>query len=543
MLWEIWGRRKVNFAFDAAALLASLLCVHWMQHGLGDITRAVLILVLVSCFLGSHLDLLTCFGFIEINAQKVQSGYPGRLLLKPVSTLKLVLVPMLFGGAAVVAILLTWNELVLQPLKPAGAFDSLWLGAVVLSFFWWMQALAWSFPLLPGRSLVIVMVAVFHLLLGLLPLAPTFFLSGWRWPILVALLVSAVLVAWIGVKLMRQGRWEGPSPMARFWSRLGSAWARGRRKKFRSAFGAQFWLEWHRQGWLLPSLSGGIVFVMLPLIFVVNHQLEAAASGANFILIAATLTLTVPIMLSSVMGINIAQFDRLLPAGEPPIYIAIRPMTNGGFVIAKLAMALVSSILTWLVILSLGGFWLVLLEKDALIAKIPRGSPYELLAIVMGCVPLLLVLILFTWKNMIGGMGAGLTGRRWLATLFSFSKTAGIIGLAALVTALKLNDHFKELLLHWLTALLCLGLAGKILLSTAAFMVGIRRHAITIGVVAWIVGGWWIGGLFVASYAGLVCHAMHHSELWLWIALAGFQMLPLAELAIAPLALAWNRHR
>jgi hypothetical protein len=283
--------------------------------------------------------------------------------------------------------------------------------------------------------------------------------------------------------------------------------------------------------------------VILPLIFVVNHQLEAAASGANFILIAATSTLTVPIMLSSVLGINTAQFDRLLPAGEPPIYIAIRPMTNGGFVIAKLAMALASSILTWLVMLSVGGFWLVLLEKDALIAKVPWGSPYQLLAIGMGCLPLLLLLILFTWKNMMGGMSAGLTGRCWLATVFSLWKTAGLIGLGALAIALKLNDNFKESLLHWVTALLCLCLAGKIVVSIAAFMVGVRRHAITIGVVGWMVGSWWVGGLFVAAYAGLICHAAHHSELWLWIALAGFQVLPLADLAIAPLALAWNRHR
>jgi hypothetical protein len=62
ILWEIWGRRKMNFGWHAAALLASLLCVRWMQQGVSEVTGAVLTMILLSCFLGSYLDLLTCFG-------------------------------------------------------------------------------------------------------------------------------------------------------------------------------------------------------------------------------------------------------------------------------------------------------------------------------------------------------------------------------------------------------------------------------------------------------------------------------------------------
>jgi hypothetical protein len=50
-------------------------------------------------------------------------------------------------------------------------------------------------------------------------------------------------------------------------------------------------------------------------------------------------------------------------------------------------------------------------------------------------------------------------------------------------------------------------------------------------------------GVFVAGYAGLICHALNKPGLWVWVALAGFLVLPLTDLAIAPLALAWNRHR
>lgn len=54
----------------------------------------------------------------------------------------------------------------------------------------------------------------------------------------------------------------------------------------------------------------------------------------------------------------------------------------------------------------------------------------------------------------------------------------------------------------------------------------------------WIICGWSVCGLFAAGYAGLVCHAINKHSLWIWAALAAFLMLPLAELAIAPSALA-----
>ena len=48
---------------------------------------------------------------------------------------------------------------------------------------------------------------------------------------------------------------------------------------------------------------------------------------------------------------------------------------------------------------------------------------------------------------------------------------------------------------------------------------------------------------FVAGFAGLVCHALNKLDTWSGIALAGFLALPMTDLAIAPLSLAWNRHR
>ena len=160
-----------------------------------------------------------------------------------------------------------------------------------------------------------------------------------------------------------------------------------------------------------------------------------------------------------------------------------------------------------------------------------------------GCVPGLLLLVIWTWKNLVAGMGAGLTGRSWIIKLFPVWRTALLLGLCALISVAKSHVNFKAAWLPWLTGGLLVCLGAKIAFSIAVFVWGLRRNAITARAVGWIVGGWLAGGLFLAGCAGHVCSLINQSGLWIWIALGGFLILPLADLAIAPLALAWNRHR
>ncbi len=117
------------------------------------------------------------------------------------------------------------------------------------------------------------------------------------------------------------------------------------------------------------------------------------------------------------------------------------------------------------------------------------------------------------------------------------------MGLITLVMAANLYKDFREGLLHWLTGILTVCLAAKIVVAITAFVWGMRRNAITARAVGWMVGGWLVCGLFVAGYANHLCSAINQPGLRIWGTLGGFLILPLADLAIAPLALAWNRHR
>ena len=95
MLWEIWGRHKVNFLWHGAALAAS--CSLSTGRSMarpkcfgGPAGRGLV--------LSASWELTFICWFVLATSRlmpgKCKLGYPGRLLLKPVSTARLVLVPM-----------------------------------------------------------------------------------------------------------------------------------------------------------------------------------------------------------------------------------------------------------------------------------------------------------------------------------------------------------------------------------------------------------------------------------------------------------------
>ena len=252
--------------------------------------------------------------------------------------------------------------------------------------------------------------------------------------------------------------------------------------------------------------------------------------------------LILPLGFSVLLAPALAKFDRRQSTGELPVYIAVRPMTNGGFVLAKLVMALATSALTWLIVVA-AFLCLVLMEEKILLSKDGLVTPFGPVPFMAGCVPVLLLLIIWTWKNLVAGIGAGLTGHAWIGVVSIYWRIIFLVGLFPLVGTARTNVNFRETLLHWLTAILIACLVAKIATAVAAFVCCLRRNAITARAIGWIVGGWLVCGLFVAGYTGHVCSVINQPDLRRWVALGGFLILPLADLAIAPLALAWNRHR
>src|SRR5689334_9513178 len=91
MLWEIWARHKMVFFWQAVALLGCAIGLYWKSHTTSVVLSALVPMGSLISFAGAYLHLVVCFGYIEVDPQRVQVGYPPRLLLKPVSTGRLVL--------------------------------------------------------------------------------------------------------------------------------------------------------------------------------------------------------------------------------------------------------------------------------------------------------------------------------------------------------------------------------------------------------------------------------------------------------------------
>ena len=545
MLWEIWARNKLNFLWQAVTFAAGLCLVGCNQHAASPDVTEDWGVAAFSCFLLAYLHLLICCGYFEVDARTMQLSFPRLLLLRPVGTVRLALMPMIFGGMITLFSFLIWTELVLRHWVSFTCSDLVWVCALLLSFFWWIQALAWGFPFPKGRLFLLIVIAIVHFLVWRLAQARADAWSRWHWPILFVLLLSAVLAAWLGLKLMRLGQWE----CLFFGTRPTSAKAHGRRHQFRSALAAQFWLEWRRQGLLLPAISAGVASLFVAVAFLFRKISGTAGQSGDPEMVTCLVTffilptLALPLIISALLAPWMSWFDRFHTTGGLPVYIAVRPMSNGALVLAKLAMALATSVLTWLVTAA-ACLCLIFPERAALFSRAGLVTPFGTVGFMTGCAPVLLLLVIWTWKNLLGGIGASLAGRIWISVVFSLWTLYVLnLGPFLLVNAARSHAYFGTSLLHELTTILIACLSVKLVVAIGAFVLGLRRNAITAHGVAWTIGGWLVCGLFLAGLAGQVCKEIHKPDVWIWAVLGGFLVLPLADLAIAPLALAWNRHR
>ena len=147
-----------------------------------------------------------------------------------------------------------------------------------------------------------------------------------------------------------------------------------------------------------------------------------------------------------------------------------------------------------------------------------------------------------TWKRVVDQLWIGLTGRQWVVVIATLCFPAGLTVLAVFGSWLVDRPAAREACLEAAPAiilvLLLLKLAAGVLVARAI----LRRRLVAPGTVGFFAAAWLVGAavLFALVYRltppepfspfGAACAAV----------LLG---LPLVRLALAPLALDWNRHR
>jgi len=524
--WQIWGRHRWGLA--AALLVVAGICAMPQAYPSAKLTSDVgstgvpFMMALLMPFGFVILYLAYVFSHAELGHRAGSSGFPVWMLTLPVRTPWLVLWPML---SAAVTVALTWLAVGWFALHKAGLEVPLvWPALGLACTLVWIQALDWS-PLGSISKALVACAVLAGLWTGLMRDET----HDATFAALPAILLLGFVAGSAGVSRLRRGARSsgltiGLAP-ARRW-RVGRQWA------FATPQQAQFWLEWRRNGGLLPLLATCWV-LLVALLTVLSDGLNRTT------MMAATLELS--LILAPVAGMILGKPDVWSRQVRLPTFAACRPLTCGDMVLAKLRMAALSLLAAWLVLAIGFAIWLAWGThyadlSQALESMLLEYRPAKRYAIIATS---LVGFFGFNVFLMAGTFVVSLTGRFWILLAALFLYLGGIPNLLALDPF----SLFKNYLLELATAALVL----KLLLAGWAFWYGYRRGLISGAGIAGLVGAWLltVGCAFLAFYLPLPADALDtvYRKFVRDYALGISALCPLSRIALAPLALAWNRHR
>jgi hypothetical protein len=518
--------RSIGQTFFAEAMACGELGVVELTVAIGNLSALPAIMGLV------YLFAVFGYGFQADLAMK-DSNYPRRMFVLPVPTRTLVVWPMLYGA---VALALAWVGLAAGILWPCDLAVPLGVPALeAAALLAWIQAISWS-PFGAYGVKVAAMVAVATALaavplVGILELgAPHALVAAG----LAASLPAAYGVAAVGVARARRG--DAPD-----WSRW-SDWLRERisrlprrRRPFASAASAQVWFEWRRHGINLPLMVALFMPWFLPI-------LAVAEKDAVLVLIISMIAL--PPFLAMFAASTVSKTNPWVKDyyGVTP-FTAVRPMTCGGLVAAKLTMAALSTLAAWAVILAAVALALAIPGCWAAVAAACAAGAQQLGPFRFSAVLLMIAagLVLFTWKNLVENVFLGLTGRAWVIN-GGVAVGSGLFGVLGLFGAwLYYHPAYWDLFFAALPWLLAGAVALKLLAAGWACRAACRSGLVAAPTLARLLALWLLA---VVGLTGLLCWLLPAGAVAVHaVALGVVLFVPLARLSAAPLALAWNRHR
>ncbi|NLS97870.1 MAG: hypothetical protein GXX96_37490 [Planctomycetaceae bacterium] len=466
------------------------------------------------------------------------SLFPPRRFTLPLSTWALVGWPMLYGAAAM---FLLWLALILPALRTLRPeitlLDPALLAAACLA---WVQALAWT----PFGLPYLRVAASVPLVVGVLILPV---LAAWlgipRIVILAGLAVQipiAYAVAVAGVARARRG--DNPQ-----WSRIVHAatclvrWYEAGERTFPTAKDAQRWLEQRRNG---PGLT---VALLLSTPFVVGLSFFTAVHPIPELPMLAWIAsplcmLWLPVASSVSAGAEFGLFRVSPRDSNPCAFLATRPMTCTDFVFAKLRTALHAVLVCYAVAVPvfllttlLTGWHRKLLDG---LLYLSGGSAVGAIGIVLLA---LLLLPALTWKCSVENMFIGLCGRKWVTNIAIPGTAVAFWSLPALGWWLYKSPAVLHFLVNAAPYLLVLLVVAKLALAGHVYRV-LRRRQLIEPPAAQRVAALWLAAVILLS--GLALWLIPSSILpWHSAVFGAVLLVPIVRISLAPLSLAWNRHR
>jgi hypothetical protein len=541
LAWEFWSANRRGWLLLAAAVPVCALLYRVLAARLRESPE-----LQSFCVLPMVISLAVAAAFCNFTDRMRRediAGFPRHLFVLPVTTVRLVSCAIACGVFSVLALYVAWVKLVLEPVEIVLLVR--WPVTLLAAFVVFYQAIIWclcGFRL--TRIISLSLVATTLVGIGVLPtLGPgaTIWASEAGLSAVLLVLVAAtygVTLVWVDTQRRGGGRgWAWPRALV---ERVLSAIPH-RQRALTSVDSALFWLEWRRAGLILPAAVLLATCLMLGAVVSFTDRGEKATIWAETWLVVLPLVMAFPVSL----GFGKPDFWSLDLALPP--FIATRPISGGQLLAAKMKVAAASTLLAWAALLIIAPLCLYLFCDTEHWRGIWRiwgiiYSPFSQWAIpILG----LVMAMLLTWGLVIGNIWLGFAGRP------GFYYSLVVLGTAAFLTALILYAWCLDRPSDWEdTGVRALGWLPWVLATCAAAKIWFalwcarRLRSRTLvsnrNIAAYL-------SIWLAATACLVFRAWLVSPGIEWLRnmlmLLALCVVPVARVAAAPLAIAWNRHR
>lgn len=541
LAWEFWGANRrgwfalLGMMFVCALLFRAFAAPLNESEGRYSLSYFPMVVCVI---------LATGFcNFTDRTRRDGIAGFPRHLFSMPISTRFAVSCAFAFGLLSVVSVYVTWAAIVVQPLN----VDMLirWPAMLLAAGVVFYQAIIWCLCGFRLTRIVTLSLAATTLVgIGFVPtLSPPSDLTTWEQrlsAILMALMVAAYGATLITVDIQRRGGargWTWIQSLVESIVRLTPQ----RRKPLKSVSAALFWMEWRRSVLVLPvAVAFMTVLILGPVIWFTGCKEKETLWAEMW------LTL-MPMLLATPLGLGFGKPDLWSLDVTMSPFVATRPISAGQLVAAKLKAAAASALLAWIILLVVAPTWIYLYCDTRHWHDLWKQSGFIYSPISHWLLPILAAVgaVLITWSLLVRSVWLGYSGRP------VFYYLVGGVGLslfiAAFFTFVSWLDHPRLRgtrligMMPWIPWALAAAFTLKIWIATwiANPLIGdrlaSRRAVITYSVL------WLAATAVLVVYAWLLAPRVEYFRNT--VALAGLCAIPIVSIALAPFAVAWNRHR
>jgi hypothetical protein len=542
LLWEIWRQRRWTVALIAGLTVAGRLLD--LLEGRNSMASAAIDSAPLISILGwmAFLLLFAVFNYTESSGARGLGRFPRRLFTLPVTSLRLVAVPVLAGLASIALLYLLWMD----PLLRGGSASTPFVGLLLAAFFVFYLSALWTLERVGAlRLLVLGVIGIGVIVIGLLPAFPPSPPPSWRSEpalagLVAGLAVAAFLLAWRYVARLR----AGGAPFTRRDESLFSLlaeWVPARRTAFVSSSAAHFWFEWRSSGLVLPVLVGGVLAVIMPVSWLVGSNEQETFR----LLLAALAT---PIVLAVPTGIAFSKPTLWSEDLGVPAFVAVRPLSSEELVAIKVKVAALSALLSWAVVLVCVTVWLsTWANVDALsrlAIQLWAFHGQSVLAVYAIGVLVAVTGMFLTWRFLVARLWSGLSGMRAMVVGAAVSMVVLVIASLAFnagrLPGWLLDDPARLAPVAWMAAV---AVVAKYWLAAYAWR-GVPARYLRVYLLIWLAG--------TASFLALGIVVWEIVRIYLpldadrtrsLVILLALLAVPVARVGFAPSSLARNRHR